>query len=120
MSKKSLSILFINSVVTLGLATVLPLSFAGTNNVNNNTTLSARNIADVSNDNTKTKSSYDGNNAALKVTWKWNPGLNIVSNVTTNTKTRALDTPWYFVNQAFGYDTVAIEKNNDWIWLINY
>lgn len=73
---------------------------AGTNNVNNNTTLSAWNIANVSNSNTRTKSSYDGNNAALKVTWKWNPGLNIVSNVTTNTKTRALDTPWYFAHQA--------------------
>ena len=41
---------------------------AGTNNVNNNTTLSARNIANVSGSNTRTKSSYDGNNAALKVT----------------------------------------------------
>lgn len=73
---------------------------AGTGNQNNNTTLSAWNIANVSGSNTRTKSSYDGNNAALKVTWKWNPGLNIVSNVTTNTKTRALDTPWYFAHQA--------------------
>ena len=91
---------------------------AGTNNVNNNTTLSAWNIANVSGSNTRTKSSYDGNNAALKVTWKWNPGLNIVNSVTTNTKTRALDTPWYFVNQTFGYDTVAIEKKQ-WLDLTN-
>ncbi len=91
---------------------------AGTNNVNNNTTLSARNIANVSGSNTRTKSSYDGNNAALKVTWKWNPGLNIVNSVTTNTKTRALDTPWYFVNQAFGYGDVAIEKR-EWLDFTN-
>ncbi len=91
---------------------------AGTNNVNNNTTLSAWNIANVSGSNTRTKSSYDGNNAALKVTWKWNPGLNIVNSVTTNTKTRALDTPWYFVNQTFGYDTVAIEKR-EWLDFTN-
>lgn len=91
---------------------------AGTNNVNNNTTLSAWNIANVSNSNTRTKSSYDGNNAALKVTWKWNPGLNIVNSVTTNTKTRALDTPWYFVNQFFGYGDVAIEKR-EWLDFTN-
>lgn len=90
----------------------------GTGNQNNNTTLSAWNIANVSNSNTKTKSSYDGNNAALKVTWKWNPGLNIVSNVTTNAKTRALDTPWYFVNQTFGYGDVAIEKR-EWLDFTN-
>lgn len=91
---------------------------AGTNNVNNNTTLSAWNIANVSNSNTRTKSSYDGNNAALKVTWKWNPGLNIVNSVTTNTKTRALDTPWYFVNQTFGYGDVSIEKR-EWLDFTN-
>ena len=91
---------------------------AGTNNVNNNTTLSAWNIANVSGSNTRTKSSYDGNNAALKVTWKWNPGLNIVNSVTTNTKTRALDTPWYFVNQTFGYGDVAIEKR-EWLDFTN-
>lgn len=91
---------------------------AGTNNVNNNTTLSAWNIANVSGSNNRTKSSYDGNNAALKVTWKWNPGLNIVNSVTTNTKTRALDTPWYFVNQFFGYGDVAIEKR-EWLDFTN-
>lgn len=91
---------------------------AGTGNQNNNTTLSAWNIANVSNSNTRTKSSYDGNNAALKVTWKWNPGLNIVNSVTTNTKTRALDTPWYFVNQTFGYGDVAIEKR-EWLDFTN-
>lgn len=83
---------------------------AGTNNVNNNATLNVRNIADVSSSNTKTKSSYDSTNAALKVTWKWNPGLNIVTSVATNSKTRALDTPWYFVNQAFEYESYPIEK----------
>ena len=91
---------------------------AGTNNVNNNTTLSAWNIANVSGSNTRTKSSYDGNNVALKVTWKWNPGLNIVNSVTTSTKTRALDTPWYFVNQTFGYGDVAIEKR-EWLDFTN-
>ena len=91
---------------------------AGTNNVNNNTTLSAWNIVNVSGSNTRTKSSYDGNNAALKVTWKWNPGLNIVNSVTTNTKTRALDTPWYFVNKFFGYGDVAIEKR-EWLDFTN-
>ncbi len=85
---------------------------AGTNNVNNNTTLSAWNIANVSGSNTRTRSSYDGNNAALKVTWKWNPGLNIVSSVATNTKTRALDSPWYFLHQAFEYESYPIEKTS--------
>lgn len=91
---------------------------AGTGNQNNNTTLSARNIANVSGSNTRTKSSYDTSQQALKVTWKWNPGLNIVNSVTTNTKTRALDTPWYFVNQTFGYGDVAIEKR-EWLDFTN-
>lgn len=91
---------------------------AGTGNQNNNTTLSARNIANVSGSNTRTKSSYDTSQQALKVTWKWNPGLNIVNSVTTNTKTRALDTPWYFVNKFFGYGDVAIEKR-EWLDFTN-
>ena len=91
---------------------------AGTGNQNNNTTLSARNIANVSNSNTRTQSSYDTSQQALKVTWKWNPGLNIVNSVTTNAKTRALDTPWYFVNQFFGYGDVAIEKR-EWLDFTN-
>lgn len=71
---------------------------AGVNNNTTNNTLSANNIATLASKSTRHKITKTNNNE-LKITWKWNPGLNLVSNVNTGSKTRAIDTPWYFVSQ---------------------
>lgn len=83
---------------------------AGKNNVTNNNTLNASNIVNLAKSSSNHKISYDSSKEAMKITWKWNPGLNIVSSVNTNKNTRALDTPWYFVSQ-FGTDPNIVTKD---------
>lgn len=69
-------------------------------NASLNSTLNETNIYNLSKSLTKQKISYDSSEQALKITWKWNPGLQQVNQVNTGTKTKALDTPWYFASQA--------------------
>ena len=69
-------------------------------NTSLNSTLNETNIYNLSKNKTKTKIAWDSSQQALKVTWKWNPGLQQVNQVNTGTKTKALDTPWYFASQA--------------------
>lgn len=68
-------------------------------NTSLNSTLNETNIYNLSKNQTKTKIAWNSSQQALKVTWKWNPGLQQVNQVNTGTKTKALDTPWYFASQ---------------------
>lgn len=85
---------------------------AGTNNTTSNNTLNTINIVNLAKSSTNHKIAYDSSKGTMKITWKWNPGLNIVSSVNTNRHTRALDTPWYFVSQ-FSTDP-NIVTNDKW------
>lgn len=78
-----------------------------------NTTLDAYRIYSLSKDQTKTKIAWDSSQSALKVTWKWNPGLQLVSQINTGTKTKSLDTPWYFASQYFEDDTFTVGRWKD-------
>ncbi|MDE7221710.1 MAG: hypothetical protein K2N40_00360, partial [Ureaplasma sp.] len=77
-----------------------------------NNTLNVSNIINLSKSSTKQKISYDSSQSALKVTWKWNPGLNLVSQINTGAKSRALETPWYFASQYF--EDVNIVTKGKW------
>ena len=81
---------------------------AGKNNVTNNNTLNATNIANIAKTSKNHKITTSGD--SMKITWKWNPHLTKVDAITTGSKSRALETPWYFVSQALDWKSYPIEK----------